>query len=54
MDPGAPTYKCADCVKTLLCQRNDKAVNARSSSTMDLPKKIVSPEREFVLPHGFR
>jgi hypothetical protein len=55
MDPGASIYKCSDCVKTLLSQKNDdKTVKARSLLTLDLSKKIVSPERALVLPDGFR
>jgi hypothetical protein len=53
-DSGASTYKCAACVKTLPPERyDDTAVKLRSSSTSDHPKKIVSPDRAFVLPPVF-
>jgi hypothetical protein len=48
--PGASTYKCALCVKTLRSKRNDDTpVKPRSLSKSDLPKKIDWPERALVL-----
>jgi hypothetical protein len=48
---GVSTFKCAFCVKALRLQQNDDTpVKTRSSSTSDLPKKVISPERALVLP----
>jgi hypothetical protein len=47
---GVSTYKCTTCVKVLRLQRGDDTpVKTRSSSTSDLPKKVISPERSLVL-----
>jgi hypothetical protein len=54
MDSGDSTYKCAARVKILSSHRNnDMLVKSRSSSTSDLPKKIVSLERALVVPPVF-
>jgi hypothetical protein len=50
---GTSTYKCAACSKTLRSQRNEDASANPRSSTLDLPKKIVSPERTLVMPPVF-
>jgi hypothetical protein len=48
---GVSTFKSASCVKALCLQRNDDTpVKTRSSSTSDLPKKVISPERALALP----
>jgi hypothetical protein len=53
-DTAAFTHNCAACVKTVRSRRNDVTpVKSRSTSTSDLPKKIISPERALVLSPVF-
>jgi hypothetical protein len=48
---GVSTYKCLTCMTVLRQQRSDDTpVKTRSSSTSDLPKKVISPERSLVIP----
>jgi hypothetical protein len=54
-ESGASTYKCAALDKTLRSQRNDDTpVKPCSSSTSDLPKENVSPDRALFLPPVFK